>query len=143
MRCSVSTVHERIAMAKPESPEFGVVFDFATLDQEMRGEEAYLREGHTARTLVREHDLRVVLVAMKAGSRIAAHTANETVSIQTVTGHLRLQLPRLARQREDRIVDLPIGRLLVLERGNEHDVEAVGESAFLLTFGWKDKVPPA
>jgi hypothetical protein len=55
---------------------------------------------------------------------------------------LRLQLPRLARQREDRIVDLPNGRLLVLERGNEHNVEAVGDSAFLLTFGWKDKVSP-
>lgn len=130
-------------MAKPESPEFGVVFDFATIAQEMRSEEAYLREGHTARALVREHDLRVVLVAMKDGSRIAKHIANETVSIQTVTGQLRLQLPRLARQREDRIVDLPVGRLLVLERGNEHDVEAVGESAFLLTFGWKDKLPPA
>ena len=129
-------------MAKPESPEFGTIFDFATIDREMRSEEAYLREGHTARALVREHDMRVVLIAMKAGARIAEHTANETVSIQTLAGRLRLQLPRLARQREDRIVDLPIGRLLVLERGNEHDVEAVGDSAFLLTFGWKDKAPP-
>lgn len=135
-------VHEGIAMTKPDSPEFGVVFDFATICQEMRTEDAYLREGHTARTLVREHDLRVVLVAMKAGSRMAKHIANETVSIQTITGCLRLQLPRLARQREDRMVDLPVGRLLVIERGNEHDVEAVGESAFLLTFGWKDKLPP-
>src|SRR4029077_14945781 len=98
----------------------------------MRGEEAYPREGHTARALVREHDMRVVLIAMKAGARIAEHTANETVSIQTLSGRLRLQLPRLARQREDRIVELPIGRLLVLERGLAHDVEAVGDSAFLL-----------
>ncbi|MEO9160159.1 MAG: hypothetical protein ABI591_31340 [Kofleriaceae bacterium] len=129
-------------MGKPESPEFGVVFDFTTIDQEMRSEEAYAREGHTARTLVREHDLRVVLVVMKAGSRMEKHTANETVTIQTITGCLRLQLPRLARQRDDRMVDLPVGRLLVIERENEHDVEAVGESAFLLTFGWKDKTPP-
>lgn len=131
-----------MAMAKPESPEFGVVFDFATIDQEMRSEEAYLREGHTARTLVREHDLRVVLVVMKAGSRLAEHVAHETVTIQTISGSLRLQLPRLARQHEDRIVDVPVGRFLVLESGNQHDVEAVGESAFLLTFGWKDKLPP-
>lgn len=126
-------------MAKPESPEFGTICDFATIDQEMRSEPAYLREGHTARALVREHDLRVMLIVMKAGSRITKHIANETVSIQTLAGRLRLQLPRLARQREDRIVDLPMGRLLVLDRGIEHDVEAVEDSAFLLTFGWKDK----
>lgn len=130
-------------MAKPESPEFGVIIDLTAIGQEMRTEEAYVREGHTARTLVREHDLRVVLIVMKAGSRMAEHSANETVSIQPLSGRLRLQLPRLARQREDRIVDLPVGRLLVLERGNEHDVEAIDDSAFLLTFGWKDKEPPA
>lgn len=123
-------------MARPESAEFGVIFDLATIEQELRREEAYARDGHTARTLVREPDLRVVLIAMTAGSRIPAHTADATVSIQALTGRLRLQLPRLARQREDRIVDLPIGRLLVLQPGNEHSVEAVGDSAFLLTFGW-------
>jgi quercetin dioxygenase-like cupin family protein len=128
-------------MARPDSPEFGTIFDFEAIDREMRSEEAYLREGHTARALVREHDMRVVLIAMKAGARIAKHVANETVSIQTLAGGLRLQLPRLARQREDRIVDLPLGRLLVLERGLEHDVEAVGDSAFLVTFGWNDKAP--
>jgi quercetin dioxygenase-like cupin family protein len=126
-------------MAKPESLEFGVTFDLVTIDEEMRREEPYVREGHTARTLVREQDLRVVLVVLKDGRRIAQHIANETVSIQTLTGRLRLQLPRLARQREDRIVDLAIGRLLVLERGLEHDVEAVGDSAFLLSFGWPGK----
>jgi len=131
-----------VAMPKPTSPEFGTVFDLATIDQEMRSEEAYLREGHTARALVREPDLRVVLIAMKAGSRVAPHVANETVSIQTLAGCLRLQLPRLARQHEDRFVELPMGRLLVLAGGNEHDVEAIGDSAFLLSFGWRDKVPP-
>ena len=118
-----------------------MIFDFGVIDQEMRREEAYSREGHTARTLVREPDVRVVLIAMKAGSRIAQHTARVTTSIQTLAGHVRLQLPRLARQHEDRIVDLPVGRLLVLARGNEHDVEAVGDSAVLVTFGWTDEEP--
>jgi len=36
-------------------------------------------------------------------------------------------------------VDVPAGRLLVLERGLRHDVEAVAESAFLLTLGWQAK----
>lgn len=126
-------------MTNPAAAEHGVTYDFATIEQEMRHEEAYAREGHTAQTLVREDDLRVVLIAMKAGSRIAEHTANETITIQTLAGCLRLHLPRLARQREPRIVDLPIGRLLVLERGNEHAIEAVGDSACLITLGWRDK----
>jgi hypothetical protein len=126
-------------MGKPASPGLGVIFDLAAIDQAMRSEEAYGRDGHTARTLVREHELRVVLIAMKDGSRIPAHVANETLSIQTLTGCLRLQLPRLAGQHEGRIVDLPIDRLLVLERGDEYDAFAIGDSALLMTLGWNDK----
>lgn len=123
-------------MTRPESAAFGAIFDLATIEQELRGEEAYARDGHTARTLVREHDLRVVLIAMQADSRVAAHTVDETVSIQTLTGRLRVQLPRLAGQRGDGFVELPIGRLLVLEPSIEHGIEAIGDSALLITFGW-------
>jgi len=98
----------------------------------MRREDAYRREGHTARTLVREQDLRIVLVVMKAGARIAEHRANDTASVHTLSGHVRLELP-------GKTSDLPAGRLLVLERGLRHDVEAVVESAFLLTLGWQAK----
>jgi hypothetical protein len=45
---------------------------------------------------------------------------------------VRLRLP-------ERIDDLPAGRLLILERELLHDVEAVAESAFLLTLGWQAK----
>lgn len=38
----------------------------------MRKEDGYVREGHIARTLTRERDLRIVLVVMTAGSRIAS-----------------------------------------------------------------------
>jgi hypothetical protein len=35
-------------------------------------------------------------------------------------------------------IDLPAGRLLVLDRGIPHDVEALETSAFLLTIAWPD-----
>lgn len=117
-------------MTKPESTARGAIFDLATADREMRVEDAYVREGHTARTLTREPDLRIVLIVMKAASRLAEHHANETVSIHALSGHLRLHIL-------NRVVDLPAGQLLVLERGLRHDVEAVVESAFLLTLGWQ------
>lgn len=108
------------------------VFDIAAVDAEMRRSDAYGREGHTARTLAREADLRIVLVVMKPGARIAEHRAKDTASVHTLRGHVRLRLP-------DRVADLPAGHLLVLERAVPHDVEAVAESAFLLTLGWEPK----
>ncbi len=118
-------------MTRPESTKQGALFDLATADREMRLEDAYARVGHTARTLVREPDLRIILIVMKAGSRIAEHHTSETVSIHALTGHITVRLP-------DRVVDLPAGRLLVLERDLRHDVDALAESAFLLTIGWRE-----
>jgi hypothetical protein len=37
---------------------------------------------------------------------------------------------------EGRTFDLPTGRLLALDHGLPHDVEALEESAFLLTIAW-------
>lgn len=119
-------------MSKPEPINRGAAFDLAAIDAEMRREDAYQRDGHTARTLVREDDVRIVLIVMRAGARIAEHQANETASIHVLSGRMRLRLP-------DHDADLPAGRLLVLQRGLRHDVEALVESAFLLTLGWQSK----
>jgi hypothetical protein len=111
-------------MTRPASPPAGPTFDLPAVDRDLRREDAYRRDGHTARTLVRAPDLRIVLVVMPE------HRAAETVSIHAVSGHIRLRVA-------DETVDLPTGRLLVLEGGVSHDVEAIQESAFLLTLGWK------
>jgi quercetin dioxygenase-like cupin family protein len=108
----------------------GTTFDLAAIDAELRKEDAYQREGHTARTLVRTEELRTVLVVMKAGARIAEHHADTTVCVHALSGHLRLRLPGGS-------VELPAGQVLPLERGLRHDVEAVTDSTFLLTLGWK------
>jgi quercetin dioxygenase-like cupin family protein len=119
-------------MSRPEPTHQGATFDLAAIEAEMRREDAYRGEGHTARTLVREEDMRIVLVVMKVGARIAEHQASDTVSIHALSGHVRLRLP-------DKVADLPAGRLIALGRGLRHDVEAVAESAFLLTLGWQAK----
>ena len=117
-------------MSRPEPTRQGAVFDLAAVVAEMQREDAYQREGRTGRTLIREDDLRVVLVVMRAGARIAEHRVNDTASIHALSGHVRLRLP-------ENTAELPAGRLL--ERGLRHDVEAVAESAFLLTIGGHTK----
>ncbi|MCC6766481.1 MAG: cupin domain-containing protein [Deltaproteobacteria bacterium] len=117
-------------MSTPESAEHGVTFDLATIAQELRNEEPYVREGHTARTLLRASDLRVVLIAVRAGSTISEHHANVTAAVHVLSGRIRLQLP-------DRAVELEAGQLLVLGPGLAHDVHAQTDGAFLLTLGWR------
>ena len=119
-------------MQEPHSPVQRTTFDIAPIAAEMRREAGYEQGGHTARPLVREADLRVMLLVMKAGSVIKEHSAKETASVYTVSGHLRVSLPT-------GVVDMPSGRLLVIERGLVHSVEAVEESSFLLSRGSHEK----
>lgn len=93
-------------------------------------EDAWLqRTGPSSKTLVKHPDLRVVLIALRKDMRMAEHKATAAISVQTLAGHIRLKLP-------DRTADLPMGQLLVLDRSVPHDVEAVDDSAFLLTMSW-------
>lgn len=88
--------------------------------------------GRSSTTLVKYDDLRVVLIAMKANTRMHEHVAAGRISVHTLQGHIRLHLP-------DQVVVLPAGQLLALDQCVPHDVEATEESAFLLTIAWPQK----
>jgi len=119
-------------MTKPVSITDRPVFDLAAIGRELRAEDAYQRDGHTARTLVREPSLRVVLVVMKASARIADHRAQEITTLHALTGSLRLTLA-------DGTVELTPGRVLVVPPDLRHDVAALTDSALLLTLAWCDR----
>lgn len=103
--------------------------DLAAELAEMRGGAPARRGGRHARTLVKDSDLRVVLIALPRGARMEEHHAPGRITIQTLTGRLQLQVA-------GQTVELPAGRLLTLGRAVPHDVEALEESAFLLTIAW-------
>ena len=85
--------------------------------------------GQNARTLVKYDDLRIVLTALRAHARIPAHQTEGRISIHAVAGHLQVRA-------QGRTFDLPAGRLLALDQLVPHDVEALEDSAFLLTIAW-------
>lgn len=91
--------------------------------------EATWSTGQNARTLIKYDDLRVVLTALQAGTRIAEHKAEGRISVHVIAGHILMRA-------DGRTFSLRTGGLLALERGVPHDVEAVEESAFLLTIAW-------
>lgn len=111
-----------------------VQFDLPAEIELLRHEESWQREtGRSSKTLVKQPDLRVVLIAMKANTEMKEHRAEGRITIQTIVGHVRLKLP-------EQTVAVPAGHLLALDRCITHDVEAVEESAFLLTICWQDSV---
>lgn len=96
---------------------------------QLHEEEAWLRTGRNSKTLVKQPDFRIVLIALQKGVHLEEHSADARSSIHTLSGHVKLQLL-------EQTVDLPDGHLLVLDRALEHDVEALEESAILLTISW-------
>ncbi len=97
--------------------------------EQLHQEEAWLQTGRNSKTLVKQPDFRIVLVALNSGKKLEEHEAAARISVQTLSGQLSLQLA-------DQTVDLPAGHLLALDRALRHDVTAVKESVFLLTISW-------
>lgn len=107
-----------------------LAFDLAHEVARLHEESVWQRGDRNAKILVKERDFRVVLIALRAGARMEEHRAAGRISVQTLRGHLRLHA-------QGERVDLPVGRLVSLERDVPHDVEALDESAFLLTIAWQ------
>lgn len=123
-----------VTTGSPERPAeqmaaTAMVFDLAAELEGLHRERSWATGERNGKTLVHEPDFRVVLTAMRAGTRLGEHEADARLAIQTVEGHLRVQLP-------DRVVDLPANHLLALDRSVPHEVEALEDSALLLTLAW-------
>jgi quercetin dioxygenase-like cupin family protein len=88
-----------------------------------------MEAGRSAQTLVKYPDLRIVLVSMKASTRLKQHKTDARFAILTLAGHVRLHLPKAS-------IEVPAGELLAVDRGVPHDVEAVRQSTFLLIIAW-------
>jgi quercetin dioxygenase-like cupin family protein len=105
--------------------------DFERELQQLRREDSWQREtGRSSKTLAKYPDFRIVLILMKSGTRMRQHKAEGRISIQQLNGRVRIHLA-------DRKVTLSAGHLLVLDCGVLHDVEALEESALLLTISWR------
>lgn len=85
--------------------------------------------GHYARMLFKKHDLRVVLITMDRGAHMKEHHADGTISVHLLKGKIRMNVG--GHQHE-----LATGNLFTLGASIRHDVEALDDSAFLLTISW-------
>jgi quercetin dioxygenase-like cupin family protein len=111
-----------------ESPVLS--FDLNAEIIRLRGENAW-QGGRNSKTLVKHPDFRVVLTVLKSNARLHKHRAAGRISVQAIAGHIRMHV-------QDKMIDLPAGHMLALERALPHDVEALEDSAFLLTIAWPE-----
>ena len=103
-----------------------LTFDLAAECDALRSEESWQRGDRNAKTLVKEPGFRVVLVALRTGAHLAEHAVHEQATVQVLTGHLTIHVP-------GRRLDVRAGGLVALEPQVSHDIEALQESAVLLT----------
>lgn len=121
---------DRSAAVRPPGPLEGPLlsFDMNAEIEQLRREDAW-QGGRNSKTLVKYPDFRVVLTVLQANAQLHEHRAAGRISVQTLAGHIRMHAA-------SKVFDLPAGHLLALEREIEHDVEALEDSAFLLTIAW-------
>jgi quercetin dioxygenase-like cupin family protein len=104
-------------------------FDLQAEIASLKLEPAWQQSDRNSRTLVHESKLRIIVTVMKAGAQLREHRTDGAVSIQTIEGHLRLGTER-------GMIDLEQGRLVAIDSDVPHELEAVAESAFILTVAW-------
>ena len=98
--------------------------------QQLRKQDSWQREaGRSSKTLAKYPDFHIVLVLMKAGKKMSEHHVDARISIYALEGRIRVHLP-------DQKVELAASELMALEYAIPHDVEALEESAFLITISW-------
>jgi quercetin dioxygenase-like cupin family protein len=103
-----------------------LTFDLPALLTQIKGEDAWHKGSRNAMTLYKGQGLRVVLVAIHAGTVIPSHRADSSISLQVIEGVLTFSA-------DAQTLTLGQGQLLTLHAGIPHGVEAVEESVFLLT----------
>lgn len=108
-----------------------LTFDIGEEIRLLQSEQPWQAE-HTANTIVKYPDLRVVLVALKAGGRLHEHKTAGRISIQILLGEICVHA-------HGQVINLHTGHLLTLDHDVAHDVGAKVDSVVLLTIAWPNK----
>lgn len=103
-----------------------LTFDLPSLVTHIKSEEAWRTAQRRAMTLVNTPELRVVLMVLHAGTVVPPHRSDGPITVQTIQGQITFSAGT-------QTVSLKEGEMLTVPKGLEHSLEALEESAFLLT----------
>lgn len=94
--------------------------------EKLKASDQWQRESRAALTLVKTHAVTIVLVVLHAGAVLKEHHTEGPITVAVLEGAIRFKALS-----EERV--LRRGALLALGSAIEHEVEALEESAFVLT----------
>jgi quercetin dioxygenase-like cupin family protein len=92
----------------------------------LKQESTWRTSGRNAITLTKEPTLRLVLLLLGKGTKMPEHQAAGPLTLHVLSGSV-------AFRAGDRTEEVGAGELIVLESAIGHDIEALEESACLLT----------
>ena len=105
-----------------------IAIDLLVELEALRAGAAYSAADHAAHTISKQSGIRVVLIALKAGGRMNEHHADAPITVQGLQGAVNFTLG-------DQTIRMTPGVLVTAAASMLHSVEAIEESAFLLTMG--------
>lgn len=108
-----------------EALKFHIDDELHHLDQEQE----HLSGGRAAKTLTKEETLRVTLVRANAGTTIEPSANAGGASLQVLRGKLQIQMV-------GGMVEAGPGDLVILPHNLQDPIQALQDSAFLLTIAW-------
>jgi len=133
MSTNVPGAKSAISQERTKLPSLtGRLLQFNLLDElrKLRNQESWQRNtGRSSKTLAKYPDLHVVLVLMKAHSRMGEHHVDGRTSLHILQGRIRIHSPQQS-------LEASANDLVALDSGILHNVEALEESAFLITISW-------
>jgi quercetin dioxygenase-like cupin family protein len=92
----------------------------------LREESVYAANGRNGITLVKTPCLRVVLEVLQGGAALDEHQAPGPITVHVLEGAIRFHV-------SDEVFRVREGEMLALPAGQPHSVEAVCDTAFLIT----------
>jgi quercetin dioxygenase-like cupin family protein len=116
---------------KGKALEFEVAAEMSDLVRRVKGN----KSKRTAKTLVKEGPLRVLLVALDQGGELQEHSVDGPFSVQCLLGRAVVRV-------EGEAHELATGGLLVVDADIPHDVSAIEPSALLITMATTQGAPP-
>ena len=109
-------------------------FDLPVMLKRIKAEDTWRSSSRNAMTLIKGRGQRIVLIALHSKTEIPMHRADGQLSLQVIQGSLRVRT-------DAQVVTLKKGELLALHAEIPHAIEAMRESAFLLTLSTETAHP--
>ena len=109
-------------------------FDLPMTLRQIKAEDTWRSSSRNAMTLMKSRGQRIVLIALHGKTQIPMHRTDGQLSLQVIQGSIRVRT-------DAQVTTLRKGELLALHAEIPHAIEALRESAFLLTLSTEAEHP--